>query len=98
MLERFYVSTREIVHVDVVSDARAVGRGIVRAEDLQLRPLSRGGAQGERNQVGLGIVQLADLTALIGSRRVEISQADKTKSVGAIVGLQRLLENNFVTP
>src|SRR5579862_77010 len=43
----------------------------------------------------LGIVQLTNFTALIGARRIEISQADITKCIGASVGLKRLFKKQF---
>ena len=51
----------QIVDVDVVANAGAVGRGIILAEDLDLLPLPQGHLQHQRNQMRFRIVVFADV-------------------------------------
>src|SRR5215472_1772439 len=95
MVQSLNVGAGQIVHVDVVADAGSIRCRIIRAEDLQLRTKTRGRLEREWNQVRLRIMQFADLAAVISPGRVKITQAGKTKSVGAVVGLQRLLEEEL---
>jgi hypothetical protein len=50
------------------------------------------GLEGCGNQVGLGNVHFADLAALVSSRRIEITEAHKSQTIGqlaaSIVGIQ----------
>jgi hypothetical protein len=57
------VSLGEITHMHVVSDAGAIGSGIIVAKDLDrwLAPHSR--EQDQRNEVGLGLMQFAASTS-----------------------------------
>jgi hypothetical protein len=50
----------QVVHVDVVADAGAVGRRVVGPEDGQLRVFALGGLERPRDQVGRVAVGLAD--------------------------------------
>ncbi len=51
----------QVVDVDVVANAGAVGRGIVVAKNRDVRPLSQGHLQHDRNQVRLGVVVFAQI-------------------------------------
>jgi len=52
---------RQVDDVDVIADAGAVGRRIIRAEDLALRLLAEGDLQDVGNEVRLDAVMLANL-------------------------------------
>ena len=78
--QREQVGVGEVLDVHVVADARAVGRRVVLAEDGQRLPLPRGDLQGQRDEVGLGRVPLAEPEG--GARDVEVAQADRGEPVG----------------
>ncbi len=62
---------------------------------MQLRTKPRSGAQRQRNQVRFRFVQFADLSAIVRARRVEIAQAGKAETIGAVIGLERLLKKQL---
>ena len=96
---------RQIAHMDIVADAGPVGRGVVVAEDGDVRARAGRGLQHQRDQVCLGVVLLARLARCVGARGVEIAQRHRRHSVGctsipqdhlahqlgAAVGIDRLL-------
>jgi hypothetical protein len=51
VVERTDVRVGQVVDVDVVADARAVGRGVVVAEHLHRGPLAEHGLHHERDEV-----------------------------------------------
>ena len=63
--QRPQVGDREILDVDVVADAGPVGSVVVVAEDRERRRPAEARIERERDQVGLGLVALAQLA--IGS-------------------------------
>src|SRR5579864_2717273 len=85
----------QIIYMNVVADAGSVGSGIVRSKDLQFRSETGSSAQGQRDEMSFRIVQLADFTALVCARSVEITQAGETESIGAVVTFECLLEEQF---
>ena len=60
LLQREDVRGGQVIDVDVVADAGAVGRRVVGAEDLDVRALAERGLEDERDQVRFGVVVLAD--------------------------------------
>src|SRR6266478_3977311 len=80
--------------MDVVAHTGAVWSGVVRAEYFQLGLLA-GGGERKRNQMGLGIMQLADFTALICAGGVEVAQTGRAQAVSSIVGFKRILTEKF---
>src|SRR5205814_10299219 len=77
------VSLGQVVDVDVIADAGAVGGGVVGAEDVQVRPLADGGLDHQRDQVRLGPVVLANVAGGAGARGVEVAQGRVAPPVGA---------------
>ena len=74
------VGAGDVGHVDVVADARAVGRVVVGAEQDQAVPLPQGRRQGDGNQVGFALARFA--APLGGAAGVEVAQADVLQAVG----------------
>ena len=68
---------RQVLHVDVVADAGAVGRVVVVAEDGQGRPPAERGVDRERDEVDLGIVVLAERAVGMAAGGVEVAQGDR---------------------
>src|ERR1051326_3713816 len=89
------MSVSQIIYMNVVADAGSVRSGIVRSKNLQFGAEPGGGAQGQRDEMSFGIVQLTDFAALVCARSVEITQAGVTELVGAVVTLERLLKEQF---
>ena len=63
------VGLRQVVDVDVVADARPVGRRVVGAEHLDGRAAAQRGLEDERDQVRLGVVVLAEVARTGWPRR-----------------------------
>ena len=63
-VQRQQVGAGQVLDVDVVAHAGAVDGGVVVAEQLQLVPLAGGDLQGDRDEVGLRVVPLADRVAV----------------------------------
>ena len=77
--------------VDVVTDARPVRRLPVVAVDGQRRPQPCGDLERDREEMGLGLVTLAELTLGVSARRVEVAKRRERQAVGrVIVGEDRL--------
>src|ERR1700688_3969016 len=94
-LESFHVCLSKIVDVNIVADASAVRGRVVGSEDLQLRSSASGRSKSERDEVRLRLVQFADFSALVGSGRIEVTQAGRAQPVSTIIGFQRLLEEKL---
>src|SRR6478736_2493163 len=85
----------QVVYVDVVADACAIGRGIVGTENLERFALALDGFKSGWNQMGFWFVKFTNGSVLIGSCGVEVSEAYVTEPVGAGISLQRILECQF---
>ena len=71
----------QVLDVDVVADRRAVAGRVVGAEDGDVVALAHGRAQDVGDEVGLGVVVLAQPAA--GPRDVEVAQRDRVEAVAA---------------
>ena len=85
----------EIGHMNVVTNAGAIGRGIVGAEDLQFRSGAGRRAESERDEVALRLMQFADFSAFVRSGGIEVAQAGEAKPVTTIVSFQRVFEKKL---
>ena len=74
------VGRSEIGHMDVVADARPVGRGIVGSEDRRPVPTSERDVQQDRNEVRLRVVMLSRPDEAVRACRVEVSQRDAAQA------------------
>src|SRR6266446_3424405 len=82
--ERADVGIRNVEDVDVIADASAVGRGIVRAENIDVRQIASGGVQEARDEMRLDAMMLAEL--LRGAGGIEITKHGVLQAgIGAIV-------------
>jgi len=95
VLESSDVSFGEVGDVDVVADARAVGRRVVVAVDVEGGALAVDGFESRGDEVGFGIVDLADFTAFVGAGGVEITEADEAQPVGWFVGFEGAFEHQL---
>ena len=85
VVERLDVGIGQIVDVDVVADARAVGRGIVVAEHLHRRALAQRCLHHQRDEVERLPPVLADAAVGAGAGGVEVAQADRAQAVADAV-------------
>ena len=85
----------EIVDMNVITDAGAVGRGIVFAKKLEWAAFSGDGFQSGGNEMSFRIVQFADRATLVGAGGIEIAQADRAQAVSASVRFKRVFEKQF---
>jgi len=85
----------EIGDMDIVADAGAVRRRVVRAEDGERRAAAEGGADRQRHQVGFGVVILADPAARISAGGVEVAQAGRAQAMDAVGPEQPLLDHQL---
>ena len=86
---------RQIVDVDVIANAGAVGRGIVVAENRDVFALPERHLQHDRNQVRLGRVVLAHVALRARAGGVEVTQRRVAQAVGRGVIGQRLLDDQL---
>src|SRR5712671_3274273 len=85
----------KVINVNVIANAGAVGRGIIRAEDLDLRPLAKNGLQDERNEMRFRIVIFANLGIGAGAGGVEIAECSTGPAIGRRIIGQGALHGKF---
>ena len=71
----------KVCDVDVVTDAGAVGRGIVGAEDFDAVPLAQGRLQDQGDEVCFRGMVFPDGAASIGPGRIEVAQGHVAQAV-----------------
>ena len=86
------VGARKIVDVDIVAEAGAVGGRVVGAEDFDVFAASGGGVDDERDEVGLGVVVLADGAVCSSPGSIEIAEGRKAETVGVGEGFEAVLD------
>ena len=86
------VGARKVVYMYIVPEAGAIGGRIVRAEDLDVFTPPGGGVNDERDEVGLGVMVLANSTVLGCPGSVEIAEGRKAKTIGVGEGFQAVLD------
>ena len=85
----------QVVDVDVVADAGAVGRGVVGAEDVDRLALAERDLQDERDEVRFGVVVFADRAVGGGAGGVEVAEGGVAEAVGVRVVGQRVLDDQL---
>src|SRR5690349_1614735 len=93
--ETEHVGLGQVDDVNVVADARPVGRGVIGAEDLEALALSGGRLQRQRDQVGLRFVPLTDRARGIGTGRIEVPEGDRAQAVSALGILEHALDHQL---
>jgi hypothetical protein len=85
LLESAKVGIGDIEDVDVIADAGSVGRGVVRAEDIDVRQAAGGGVEDAGNKMSFDAMLLAAFPG--GSGSVEIAKDDVVESgVELVIG------------
>lgn len=78
----------EVIDMDVVAQAGAVGGGVIVAEDGEFGAQALGGPNGQRDQMGLGVMCLADAAVGGGTCGIEVAEGCRTEAIGAGAGLE----------
>ena len=92
-IEREHVRARQIADVDVIADARSVGRFVIGSENRDEFAFALRDLQNQRNQMRFGMVGFALVCGRAGG--VEIAQAGVTQSVDLVKPLEHLLDEEF---
>src|SRR6266480_1081684 len=90
LLKSTDVGIGNIEHVDVIADAGSVQRGVVRAEDVDMRQTTASGIENPGNEMSFHAMMLAAL--LGGSGSVEIAEAHVFESGVDLVIRENLFE------
>ena len=98
VLERLHVGDGEILNVDVVTDAGAVGRVVVVAENGEMVALSHRGFAGDRDQMGLGAVVFPEVAFFVRACGVEVAQVDVANAPRDFEILKSPLEDELRRP
>ena len=72
----------EVADVDVVADAGAVGRRVIGAVDVDLRPQPERGLDRDLDQVRRVARRLAGAQVRVGARDVEVAQDHVVETMG----------------
>ena len=95
ILQSTNVRRSQIRDVNVVPDCSAVGRRVVGPKDLQALALSQSSADGQRNQVSLVLMLLAQFALRIGAGGVEITESHPTNLASLTHPLEDSLDDQL---
>src|SRR5437588_3775668 len=85
----------EIENMNIIAHARAIFGFVIRAENLELRSVSKRSRNREWDEVFFGVVVLADLAVGIGASRIKVAQVHRSKIVGDVVIFQHSLNREL---
>ena len=85
----------QIHHMDIVADAGAVRRGVIRAIDGQGVPFASCGLDHHRNQMGFWLMPFTHLGINVGAGNVEIPEDYRLKAVAHAEVAQNLFDRAF---
>ena len=86
------MSVREIGHVDVVTDAGAVGCVVVVTMNRDRCPLAQRHLERDGDQMGLGVVILAQVPIRVGAAGVEVPKRGEAQPVRVGEVTQNMLD------
>lgn len=95
VFQRPHVGVRQVCDMNVVADGGTVRGGIIRAINLDIRPMPERRLDGERNEVSFRVVAFAQFAVRIRPRRIEISQGNPSHLIGVSVPLERALHGQL---
>src|SRR5262249_28125025 len=95
MLERQHMRPGEIVHMNIVTHGRAIRGRIVCSEHRDISPPTASGIKPKRNEMGLRIVILANLSCWIGAGGIEVTQPGRSYSVSIPKVVHHALANEL---
>lgn len=95
IVESTDMSVGKVGDVNIVPHASAVGCGIIVAENADVISRAVCHLQNDGDKVGFGLVRLADFTALVCARRIEVAQSNVFESVRLVVILHKLLHHEL---
>ena len=85
----------EVVDVDVVADAGAVGGGVVGAEDGDGVDVAPDGHEDAGDKVGFGVVVFADAAVEVAAAGVEVAEEDGLEAEGGFAVAEDAFEHEF---
>ena len=95
VIERHAVTDREVVHVDVVAHARAIGRIVVVTEHEQFLALAEQRFHHHRDEVRRVLLETVDAALHVVARSVKIAERRKLDSAQLVVPLEEPLNGEF---
>src|SRR3984893_1484926 len=95
VLDRFDVSRSEVGNMNIVAFARTVRRGIIRSQNLKRRTHPQSGIDGQRNQMGLRVMSLRQISAAVSTCGIEIAEYTEAQLMGMRHILDDLLTEVF---
>ena len=95
VVERHPVTNREVVHVDVVAHARAIGRIVVVTEHEQFLALAENCFHHHRDEVRRVLLEPAEAALHVVARGVKIAESRKLDSAQLIVPLEEPFDGEF---
>ena len=90
------MSVNQILDVDVITDARAVGRWVIRAEDRDRRALPRRGLEADRNQMCFRLMHLAESPLAVTAGDVEVAQGREGEVITGGAPRARIVEDHLL--
>src|ERR1035441_4715750 len=87
---------RQVEDVDVIANAGAVGRGIIRAVNFAVRLLSEGHLEHVGDEMRLRAVMLPE--GFAGAGGVEVAECDELQPMNPLIPLEHLLEHQLGFP
>ena len=85
----------QVLHVDVIPDAGAVGGGVMIPEDADVIPLAEGGFHHQRDEVGFGVVILADARLGIGAGGIKVAQRHIPDVIRPVAPLEHIFDGQL---
>mmetsp|Transcript_17998 Transcript_17998/g.27417 ORF Transcript_17998/g.27417 Transcript_17998/m.27417 type:complete len:246 (+) Transcript_17998:11501-12238(+) len=85
----------QVTHMHIVANAGAIRRLVVRAINRQRITFTGDSVQHQRDQMGLGLVKLTDLSLRIRSGHIEITKDDMAQAKGGFKVDQDIFDGTF---
>ena len=85
----------KVADMDIIADTGAVRCVVIGPEDGQRRALALDCFEHDRDEMGLGLMELADLGLGIGPRHIEVAENHVTQSVGRLEIPQHILDGTL---
>jgi hypothetical protein len=85
----------QVANMNIIADAGAVGRIIIRAKHRESRAFPFDRIQHQRDQMGFGLMKLANLGIRVGPRDVEIAKNHMAQTVSRLIVAQNILDRPF---
>jgi len=95
ILKRPDMGIGQIHDMDVIPDTGAVPGRVIGPEDPDLLPETHGRLNDQWDEMGLGLMKLANVPLRVSAGGIEVPQIDVLETVGPIIVLQDLLDEEL---